>query len=159
MQLSADAVAFVQSGVSILVAAADGEGRPAVARGIGCRPLERSGRLLVVLRGDEGAEVLGALEAGGPIAVMFSRPQTNRSLQIKGDAVQVSPLGPRDRDLPARYFAAMDAELSPLGHGGRFLEAVLATGGAPLLAVTFQPRLLFDQTPGPRAGCSLPVAP
>ncbi len=159
MQLSADALSFVQSGVSILVAAADGEGRPAIARAVGCRAVERSGRLLVVLRADEGAELLAALAAGSRIAVMFSRPQTNRSLQVKGDQVQVAPLGPRDRDLPRRYLAAMDAELRPLGHGGRFLEAVLAVEESALLAVSFQPCLSFDQTPGPRAGHSLAAQP
>lgn len=158
MQLDAAAIAFIQSGVSILVAAADGEGRPAICRAVGARVLAE-GRLLLVLRAEEGAEVLAALAAGGPLAVMFSRPQTNRSLQLKGAAVRVAPLGPRDRDLPQRYLALMDAELRPLGHGGRFIGAVLSPGAEGYRAVTFTATQLFDQTPGPRAGSAVEGAP
>ncbi|MBL8289277.1 MAG: hypothetical protein JNL85_14960, partial [Rubrivivax sp.] len=91
------------------------------------------------------------------VAVAFSQPSTNRTLQLKGCDAAVQPAQPADVAQARRYLALFAAEIVPLGWPPDFAQAVLWHEPAGLMAVRFTPEGAFHQTPGPGAGAPLPL--
>ena len=80
----ADLVEFLESGVSILVGTRDAEGRPEVARGVGASLAPGRDAMTLYLQQVWGARALANLRATRELAVTFSRPLDNLSVQLKG---------------------------------------------------------------------------
>ncbi len=124
---------------------------PDLAQAVGCRVLA-DGRVVVVVSRVQAESVLESLEAGQRIAVTFSHPTTVRTVQLKGEVVTIAPAKRMDLETVRRYRAAFALELEKIGYGGWYGEAITDTGDAELVAVTFVPTAVFEQTPGPAAG-------
>ena len=75
--LDLKAAEFVQSGVSINVAARTADLTPVVARALGCRVATDRRQVRVFLSRSIAAAVLSCLEANGAIAVVFTLPSTH----------------------------------------------------------------------------------
>ena len=60
-----------------------------------------------------------------------------------------------DEPLLARYLASMEHEIQQVGFAPRMTRAMLAHKLDDLVAITFEPEVAFDQTPGPKAGTRL----
>jgi hypothetical protein len=103
--------------------------------------------------------VIEALDAGSGIAVVFSRPATHATLQLKATHAMRVAAHTAQRTCGVRYAQAFADELVALGYGaelGRGLIAVMAAND--LIALRFMPEIVFDQTPGPTAGRVLAAA-
>jgi hypothetical protein len=122
--LDADHAAFIQGGVSVVVASRDAARVPRVCRAIGCRVSDDRRRVTVYLSAFQGAPLLAAIRSEGVIAVAFNLPSTHRAYQLKGSDARVVPLE----------------------------RALLWYDPAELTGVAFTPAAAFTQTPGPRAG-------
>lgn len=144
--------AFVQSQVSIMAAAKGLNGQPVIARGIGATVEPDSGRIRVILRDNDADELMAGVKAHDHVAVTFTRPQTDVSMQIKGNAVAILPANAADVAAHRRYVPAMVAELLPLGFDAGLIGCVVSDNGSPISILSFRPTQLFDQTPGPKAG-------
>lgn len=151
--LDADHIAFIQGPVSIIAASGDADGLPQLVRACGCRI--DADRVVILLAASHAGALLGDLRANRRIAVVFSRPTTYRTLQLKADDAEVMALAVDDPALATRYRAVMVTELAPLGHSEAFVSALLGVGVADLVAVGFTPTAAFSQTPGPGAGAPL----
>jgi hypothetical protein len=144
--------------VSIIAASRDAQLRPHLMRALGCR-LSADRRVVTVLLPQQpAAPVLADLRANGRIAVVFSEPTTNRSLQLKGDDAQVLPADDSDGALAAEHLERFAAEIGELGFPAQVAQTILRADGG-LAAVRFTVREAFEQTPGPRAGIRLSPAP
>jgi hypothetical protein len=153
--LDAEQAAFIQSGVSILVASRDAANVPRHARALGCRVGDDRRKVTVFLAAFQAAGLLAAIRSERVIAVAFNLPSTHRALQLKGgDAVAV-PAEPADLACAARYADALVADIGSFGWSEAFGRTLLWFEPAELTAVTFTPTAAFDQTPGPRAGTRL----
>ncbi|MEQ9812259.1 MAG: hypothetical protein RLO50_05725 [Azospirillaceae bacterium] len=150
--LTPDVAAFLQSAVSILVAAGGPDGLPVMARAIACDPDAAAGEVRLLLRTADAAALLAAIDRGSPVAAMFSRPTTNRTLQVKAPSAVVEPPDPALLACHRQYFAGMAAELAGLGFDARFISCVVSDNGSTLAAVRLAVAEIFDQTPGPAAG-------
>ena len=146
---------FIQRGVSILVASRDAGNTPAVARASGCRVSADRCRVTVFLAHEPSARVLGDLEQAGTIAVVFSRPSTHRTIQLKGRDARLGPLAAGDEALIQAYRKSIIADLLSIGWSPAFGAAVIPATDGRTVAVTFTPTAAFDQTPGPKAGRAL----
>jgi hypothetical protein len=144
--------AFIQSSVSILVAAEGPGRRPVMARAVSVLVDAVSGRVRLCLRTDDAAALIAGAGANGRVAAMFSRPQTNDTIQLKGDRVAIEAPTPADEAARRRYVPQMVAELMPLGFEPAFIGCVMSDHGSPIAVLAFTPTALFDQTPGPQAG-------
>lgn len=156
--LIAPAVAgFIQSGLSIIVAAMGERLVPSMARGVGCHVAEDLRAVTVLLYTDQAEPVLRDIAQHRRIAVCFSRPSTHETLQIKGsDAVSMLAT-PRDVAVVRRNLDLFAEDLGPLGWNQEFVDALLWRDPADLMAVRFTPEGAFVQTPGPAAGSALPA--
>ena len=153
--LDADPAAFIQSGVSIVVASRDAANMPRVARALGCRVSEDRRRVTVYLAAFQAAPLLAAIRAEGAIAVAFNLPSTHRAFQLKGADAAVVPLDRSDVERARRYVDAFSADIGLLGYAEVYGRALLWFDPAELTGVAFTPAAAFEQTPGPRAGVRL----
>jgi hypothetical protein len=145
---------FLQSGVAMHAASVSGR-TPQVTRAAGCRvsPDLRSVTIFVVTSHSEA--LLADLRAHGSIAVVFTRPKSHRTVQLKGTDARVLALAPGDAELAWRQVDVFNAELAALRFAPELGRTLLGGGESPLAAVTFTPTSAFVQTPGPAAGTAL----
>ncbi|MBS0608796.1 MAG: hypothetical protein JSS19_05505 [Proteobacteria bacterium] len=155
--LSPAHIALVDSGVSAIVASRSADLRPSVMRAMASRISPDGHRVTVFLRPSQSQQLLADIAAGGPIAVVFSDPPSNRTLQLKAASAQMRPAEPGDQALLRRYLVAMQHCVGQVGYGPDYVAAMLSVPPQDLVAVEFTPDTAFDQTPGPRAGT--PLAP
>jgi hypothetical protein len=144
--------AFLVGPVAINVASRSATLAPSIARAYGCRVSGDRRQIVVFLSSSRSEAVLRDLAEGTPIAVIFSRPKTHESLQLKGERANVRPLEPGDRERMRRYGEAFAAEICALGYPAELAQALLAGVDEDAVGVGFEPSALFEQTPGPHAG-------
>ncbi len=155
LTLTPDQVAFLQGTLSMNVGAVGRDGWPCVTRAQGIVVARDRRTLTVLLSAARGQAVLDALEAGSAITLVASRPLTHATLQLKAARAERVPFTTAHRTASARCVAALGQELAALGYGDAVaaLAAVLPTD--TLAALRCVPDIVFDQTPGPRAGTVL----
>ena len=144
--------AFLLGPVSMNIASRDAALTPSVARVYGCRIAADGREVTVFLSAARAAAVLRDLRAGAPLAVVFSRPQTHETRQLKAASARIEPLAPGDLELLRSYGDAFVAECVPLGYAAAFIRGFFVGIEADAVAVSFAPTAMFEQTPGPDAG-------
>ena len=150
-QLSKDHAAFIESGVSIVVASRDSQNRPFVGRAAACH-VAAGGRIKIFLSRRKYPFLLDAIRRTGAIAASFSEPSTNKSLQIKGTGAELAELEPGDADLIAGHLDLFAADVERIGLRGALPRTILAAAPEDIQAILFVPAVAFIQTPGPVAG-------
>jgi len=153
--LDADTADFLQRRIAIVAAGRDANNVPSSARVYGCRVAPGNQALTVFVKRPQAAQLLSDIESNGEIAVVFSRPTTNRTLQFKGRDARVGSLGPGDAQIMAEWLGSLVVELAPLGVTAPLVHAAFAIRPEEMSAITFTPREGFAQTPGPGAGARL----
>lgn len=153
--LDSDTVAFIQSGVSISLAACDTDRLPSVSRGLGCK-LSADGRAVCVfLRRSQAGELLDNIRSSGRVANVFSLPSSNRTVQLKGVDAQIEPFDVADMAIVDRHAADFLEQVTPLGMAEHVVRTILACRPEDLVTVRYTPSAAFSQTPGPKAGTPL----
>ena len=150
--LDEDHAAFIQSGVSVVVATRNAALVPDAVRGCGCRVSRDRRSVTVLVESLRIGSVVADIEANGMIAVVFSQPSTHRTIQLKGTDARVVRVSPRDRDLAERHLTAWVDELTAIGYRPEFARAVHGDAPDAMVALVFTPTAAFQQTPGPGAG-------
>jgi hypothetical protein len=149
LSLPPEVVDLVESGVSILVGTRDASLRPSTVRGVGAR-VDGSRRALTVYLPTRTADrAVANLRDNGEIAVVFSRPFDNLSVQLKGRCQDVHRAGDDDRPVPERYAVAFMETTYTVGMPRSLMKRLCVW---PAWAATFDVRDLYSQTPGPGAG-------
>jgi hypothetical protein len=143
--------------VSIIVGSRDARQRPHLMRAVGCRLSADRRRVTVLMPQGSGQAVLDDLCDNGQIAVVFSEPSSNRTLQLKGGDATVLPCEPGDAALAEAYLQGFVDEIGQLGFAAEVAHTMLRHCDA-LMAVHFTVAAAFEQTPGPAAGEPLPAA-
>lgn len=151
--------ALIGRRVSVIVASRDGAHRPHLMRAVGRKLSADLRRVTVFMSASTSAAVLADIRANGLIAVVFSEPSSNRTLQLKGSDAVVAPVEAGDDALVQHYLLNFIDELGGLGFDERVARTILTVAPGDMVAVHFTPGAAFDQTPGPKAGQPLqPVA-
>lgn len=155
MLLSPDHIALVNQGISAIVASRDSALRSSLMRAMGAHIDADGQRVTVFLRPSQSEQLLNDLKAGGPIAVVFSDPPSNLTVQVKASGATIRPAVPSDQPVLRRYLLAMQHCVGLVGYDAAYVAAMLSAPADDLVAVEFSPESAFDQTPGPRAGAPL----
>lgn len=145
----------MEGGVSISAASCGAHPFPGVCRVLGCSVAEDRRRLTIMVARSCAQELLDDLARSGRIAVVFSQPSTNRTIQIKGD--NACPGVPDARLLEAVriHRNAFVEEVVPLGFPAPLVRSLLDFPDDDIVSITFTPTAAYDQSPGPRAGAPL----
>lgn len=156
--LGPEQAALIARRVSIIVGSRDAALRPHVMRAVACRLSDDRRRVCVLLPQRGSRQVLEDLRANGRIAVVFSEPTTDRTLQVKGDDAVVRPGDDADAALAEQHLRDFVNEIGQLGFSADVAQTML--GHDPtLLAVEFTVAAAFEQSPGPSAGEPLAAPP
>lgn len=156
--LTAEQARHVQGPVNMMLSTCGPLGRPQVTRGIGCRVLPDQRTMSVLVHAAAATRVLEDVRANGRVAVVFTDPPSNRSLQVKSDDARVEPVGAAGAELAriwANGYARRIATLSHPAWTPQNLAAALIPPADDMACIVFQPVAIFDQTPGPAAGQAL----
>jgi hypothetical protein len=111
-----------------------------------------AGTVTVYLARRQAAQLLRDIEATGRIAAIVSEPATHVTVQLKASSASLRPAAEADRPALERYLLSMEHEIRLVGHPETVTRAMLAWRLDDLVAVTFAPEQVFEQTPGPKAG-------
>lgn len=157
--LDNDNIAFIQTGVSITLAGCAPGHLPSMSRGFACKLIDGGRQIGIALRRTQAAEALANIAQTGRVAVAFSQPTTNRTVQLKGVDARVVDFDPADEPLIRHHVEDFVPEAVALGTPEAMVRALLSYTADDLALVVFTPSAGFDQTPGPKAGEPLPEAP
>lgn len=148
--------ALIRRRVSVIVGSRDAQNRPHVMRAVGCRLSDDGRRITVFMSPSSSAQVLADLRANRQIAVVFSEPSSNHTVQFKGSDAVVAPIAPGDESTVDTYLRNFIDEIAQLGFPADVAQTILRrTDRDDLVAVHFTPTAGFEQTPGPAAGKAL----
>ncbi len=157
--LSQDLVDFMLGPISMKAGSCSKALVPSISQAYGCR-VSRIGRetsVCVFLSESRSAAVLRDLREGGAFSVVFSRPTTHRTVQLKATSVRFEPLQSGDKALLDLYCQRAVSELISLGYTPAFSEALMEPDITDAVCVCFVVSAAFDQTPGAGAGLALGV--
>ena len=153
--LDASNAEFIQTGISIVAASRDDVLVPSIGRASGCRVSGDRRAVSIFVPQSQAAQLVADVVKSGRIAVVFSRPSTHRTLQLKADDARVRAATADERAIVARYVDAFAREIGLLGHTAEQACAMFEARDDDLVAIDFTPNAAFEQTPGPKAGSPL----
>lgn len=146
---------FILGPVAIALASRSAGNAPSLARGGGCRVAPDRRRITVFLARSGAEQLLADVADQDLVAVTFGLPGPEEAVQIKGDQVRLAPLEAADVATLEPYRRAWVERLTSLGYPAEFARAKMSWPEDDMLALSFTPRQVFNQTPGPRAGDAL----
>ena len=150
---------FITRRVSILVASCNADRMPSLTRAFGCRVSPDRRTVTLFLSVPRSESLLRDLRAGGAIAVVFSRPSTHETLQLKGASASIVPIEVDDRAHMRAYGESLADDIRQIGWQEPFVSALVTVLGEEAVGVAFTPNAAFVQTPGPAAGRRLEPNP
>ncbi|MFN0314565.1 MAG: hypothetical protein ACKVQA_05985 [Burkholderiales bacterium] len=153
--LSEEHVQFIQGGVAIDLATRDFRNIPRVALGIGVRVSPDRRRVSLIVADRMIGRFTEALKGTRAIAAVFALPSTHRAIQIKGSDAVIEAVLETDQALVEKTIAAFAADLLPWGVPEAAARAVMTYRPNELIAISFTPDAVYEQTPGPKAGTRL----
>jgi hypothetical protein len=153
--MNAQVSAFVQSGLSITVAARGERLVPSIAMAVGCRVDEARRGLTVLLFADVAETVCRDIAFNGQVAVCFSRPSTLETIQLKGSNARSVVATATDMAAARRCLDLLLDDFATMRFDRRVVESALWHDPADLIAIRFDVADAFAQTPGPSAGAPL----
>ncbi len=152
--LTPDMIELLAAGVAHQIGACTAGGRPVICRGLAAQQ-EPDGRIVVIVSGESGYEVLAAIRETRRVSVNFTLPANYRSLNLTGLDASVSPAGSRYRPLVDARHRAFRDQLQPYGFPSEYTSAWYTASDHDLMAIHFTPVNARNQTPGPGAGNTL----
>ena len=157
--LPAPWIAHLQQGVTLRVGSSTPEGQPELHFAHAAWALP-DGRIEVLVRSLQGAELLDAIRATGRVAVAAGLPSNYRVLHVKGVDAEVLAV---DAEQGRKFWQCFEAWLQQIERFGADRRQVMAVFGeltlADLRCVRFTPLAAWDQTPGPGAGQPIDLLP
>jgi hypothetical protein len=142
----------IDSGVSLFIGTADGDGKPSCCRAVGLHSTDDFETVTVYAPVATAQETIANLATTRRIAIGMSHPPDHSSLQIKG-LLRAVRLARADEaalvEQQMEQYAAILAEIGLPRHMTRRVNHW------PAFAVDVTGEQVFDQTPGPKAGLAL----
>jgi hypothetical protein len=155
VHLSAAQIAFIESGVVIVIASSAASLLSSLTFALGCRVAVDGHRLTVFVAPSKATELLGLIRQSEAVAVVFCQACSHLTLQIKGDQAVIRSLDPADHEALPLYLADFVCELQRVGEDEAFVRTVMAHEPEDIVAIDFRPTAIFTQTPGPQAGAKI----
>ena len=152
--LTAETRDFLESGCALIIATVSSTGEPFASRGWGLDVLDDAGRVRLLLESGD-RQALENLQDTGRIAITAAHVPTLHALQLKGNYVGSHPGNERDRAKAAQYADEFFADIEATDGSPRALLERLLPDDYVACEIVIEE--LYDQTPGPGAGASVPM--
>ncbi len=150
--IDAELAQFLTSHLSIHLAACEEPAQTTLVRAVGCRVSVDRRHISVLFPGSQAIRLQQSVQANGRVAVVFSDPQSHRTLQFKGVDAVVTTADDQDRQSLAPYLKGFSARLQKIDVPATYVYALCHCDPDDLMKVTFSPLNIYQQTPGQQAG-------
>jgi hypothetical protein len=144
--------AFFEQGVGIHIGTRNESLHPNGARAVAAKVEQAGSHLVVYVSEIAAARLRSDLESNGQAAVVFGRPEDERSCQVKGVVVNVRAATDDERPMLERQWNGFLEQLEKIGIP-RAGQANWITW--PAVAIRLKVTTIFEQTPGPQAGAQI----
>jgi hypothetical protein len=152
--LTPETAALLEGGYALIVGTADAGKVPHATRGWGITVLSRDPIEIRLLVDAHDPVALANLVPDAKIAITGGDVQTLHSIQLKGTVRAAEPGTDEDRDRATRY---ADEFFAAVGQtDGTPVELMMRLKARDVVACSVHIDDLYDQTPGPGAGASMP---
>jgi len=147
--ISDELKAFLESGLSIVIATRDGELQPDGAVAWAARVTDGGAGITLYLHDAAARQMLRNLKRYPEIAIDFDLPTSHRACQVKGVYLSSRRAKAGERGEVERQLEAFAADLEEIG-----IPRAMLTGWEAWPCTAFDLRVteLFEQTPGPGTG-------
>jgi hypothetical protein len=139
-------------GTSILVASVDGRNTPSCCRGIALASTDDLATAMIYVPLATSQQTLQNVATTRRLAVVASHPIDHCSIQLKGTTVDVRLARDEEAPFVADRLERLAEVLERVGVPKRLVRRV---SHWPAFVLTMRVERIFDQTPGPHAGCQL----
>ncbi|MGZ4677077.1 MAG: hypothetical protein ACXVJ7_01465 [Acidimicrobiia bacterium] len=156
MRIGPDAAPRFAAGSALIVGAVDATGAPWAMRAWGAAVLEDGAALRIYVDADD-RDVVPLLAPGAAVAVTGGCVRTLASAQVKGRVRVVDELTALDVATRERATELFARDVNETDHTPR--ELIDQMVPERFVACTLDVEEMYDQTPGPQAGASLPPGP
>lgn len=146
---------FIEQGVAAAVSACAADLQPSMARVVGTRVAADRSCITLLLRRSGNDALLRDAQPGRKLAAVFCLPENERALQIKGTVLAQGQVAADDWSRVCAHRVAFADQIEPKGYAREFSDYYHAAESDDLVALSFVPEALFEQTPGPQAGRSM----
>jgi hypothetical protein len=140
----------LSAGRSVLVGTVDTSGWPACCRGVAIRVDDDRQGLTVYVPVATGAETVANITSTGRVAIVSSEPASHSTLQLKGRTRAVRVAAEQEREAVHAWFDGFADALDAVGLPRGISRSMSRW---PAFAIEVDVEAVFEQTPGPRAGC------
>jgi hypothetical protein len=148
--IEAGVASFIEGRVMILIATRNAAHRPMIGRATGARFDTESGRITLLVSASQWPDAVAHALPGAPLSATFVKPDSYRAYQIKGPVADQRPANAVEQARGTHYVEDMLDTMGALGVTRLQLSSTLSD--RDLVRISFYPRDLFVQTPGPQAG-------
>lgn len=145
---------FLQSGLGIILGVVGPDGRARTGRALAVRVVGPDA-IRVIYPAEGNAEILGTALATGAIAVTFSAPLTNRTIQVKSSTCRAEPVTAEDTTAIRQQTGVFADVLAAIGYSPAFVSGFCGMSSSELCVLSLSVEAAFEQTPGPGAGRSI----
>ena len=152
-------IAHIAAGVSHRLGSCGRDGRPGICRALAADVLP-DGRMLILVAGGPGADVLQAIRETAQVAAVLGLPTTQRTLHVKGRDASVAAAGPEHEALLVARREAFFEQVEPFGFNRELLmNTWYSVHDGGVMSVTFTVSGAWNQSPGPGAGQPIELRP
>ncbi len=150
--IDAQLAAFLEQGVGIHVGTRNERLEPNGARAVAAKVEDGGSHLVVFVAEIAAARLRRDLESNGQAAVVFGRPEDERSCQVKGVFVDIRSAAESERPMLEKQWDGFLNQLQMIG-----IPRVSASNWTtwPAVAIRLKVTTIFEQTPGPQAGAQI----
>ena len=144
--------AFLEQGLGIHIGTRNEQLHPNGARAVAAKVDSGGSHLVVYVAEIAAARLRADLESNGQAAVVFGRPEDERSCQVKGVFLGIRAATESERPLLEKQWDGYLGQLEMIG-----IPRVSATNWVtwPAVAIRLKVTTIFEQTPGPQAGAQI----
>ena len=154
-KLSEEVDSFITSGVSITACARDSRLIPSISRILACTTQHQGALVRLFLVKSQALQLLRDIAANGEIAVVFSQPSSHKTLQVKGTHAHQTAVLDSELAVIETSCQSFADNVFLLGFDYKFSRAFQHYTPTDLTAIEFTLRAVFEQSPGPDAGCPI----
>jgi hypothetical protein len=148
-RIDAEMRAFIESDVDNMIATRNARMEPHIGRAWGARVAENGESIEAFIDRAHSQDALADLRENGLLAISWSQPTTNKTIQLKGRCIEMGDPAPADFAWIDRHRKLFTDCLKSIGFPPDMVRAIWSNH---VVRVRLLVEQAFDQTPGPHAG-------